>query len=193
MRVIAGKFKRRPLSGPGPKNENIRATYDRVRENVFNLLGERVEEAAVLDLFAGTGSIGIEAISRGAASVVFVDHSHEALNLVRRNTARLGIGAQCRIIKADSVGFLQRRNNDGKFDIIYIDPPYRSDLFEKTAALTAANNWLAQGGIVIGEHGKPGRPPATDRAGALEKVDTRKYGRSWLTLWQWAGTEGLHK
>lgn len=190
MRVIAGKYKRAWLSGPGPDNESIRATYDRVRENVFNLIGARVEEAAVLDLFAGSGCIGIEAISRGAADVVFIDQGPEALKLIRKNTGRLGVGAQCSIIKADVLKFLKRPNKNRKFDLIYIDPPYRSDLFDKTLELIAKNDWLSEEGLVIGEHGKPGRPPEADRAGGLEKVDTRKYGRSWLTLWEWAGEEG---
>lgn len=189
MRVIAGKYKRARLCGPGPKNKNIRATYDRVRENVFNLLGDSVEGAAVLDLFGGSGSIGIEAASRGAESVLFVESSPEALRLIRRNIENLGLESRCRVVRADAVKFLHLSGERDRYDIIYADPPYRSDLFGKAAAAIEKNSRLAEGGTLVGEHGRPGGPPETDRIGRLEKTDTRKYGRTWLTLWKWAGDE----
>lgn len=146
MRVITGKARGRRLKEP--KNMQIRPTTDMVKEAVFNIVQFDIEGRRVLDLFAGTGQLGIEALSRGAQSCVFVDENRDAVALVRENVAHCELeGAQ--IIQAESLRYLERCD---KFDLIFIDPPYDSGLCDKSLRKIFKFDKLTDGGIIICEN-----------------------------------------
>src|SRR5699024_2858791 len=131
LRVISGDKKGFKLKAP--KGKDTRPTEDRIKESLFNILGPIDENAIVLDLFSGSGSIGIEFLSRGAKSVYFVDSSNLSINIIKENLKHTDLNKRSKIIKGDSVKivkFLDRKNL--KFDYIYIDPPYEGSLIEKS-------------------------------------------------------------
>ncbi len=146
MRVVAGKHRSRQLISP--KNRDVRPTTDMVKESIFNIIQNDVVGSKFLDLFAGSGAIGIEAISRGAEKVVFVDSSKESIGIVKQNLQMLKEDAQ--VIFGDYQYALSRLKN-AQFDIIFLDPPYDFKEFEKLMALIAENNVLANCGIVVYE------------------------------------------
>ncbi len=181
MRVIGGAFKKARLYGPGPRNMSIRATYDRVRENVFNLLGD-VDGLSFLDLYAGSGGMGIEALSRGARRAVFVDHQPDAIRIIRKNIDTLGLNDRAEVVRADVQRYLHLPPQPERFDVVYIDPPYNSGLFEKTITLLGRGNMLTLDAVVIGEHGAA---PEAAEVGSFERKDVRRYGQTWITIWQY--------
>lgn len=144
MRVITGTARGRKLNEP--KNMDIRPTTDNVKESIFNIVQFDVEGRRVLDLFAGTGQLGIEALSRGAKSVTFVDQSTEAVELCKQNLAHCKLEGT--VVKADSVSFLEKC---GKFDLIFIDPPYESGLMDAALKKIIKFDILSEGGIIICE------------------------------------------
>ena len=156
MRIVGGRHRGRTLAalGPGDPAAHLRPTADRVRESLFNLLahgsyGDPVSGARVLDLFAGTGALGLEAISRGAAAVTFVETSPKALALIRRNVALLDAGQVARVLPRDATRLGQ--NPDAPFDLAFLDPPYGSRLGEAALASAATGGWLAPGALVTWE------------------------------------------
>ncbi|MFC1474651.1 16S rRNA (guanine(966)-N(2))-methyltransferase RsmD [bacterium] len=183
MRVIGGTFKRTAIYGPGAGDKTIRPTHDRTRENVFNILAPVIEGAEVLDLFAGCGSVGIEALSRGARRAVFVENSAGGVKLIRKNIGRLDLADKCTVARTDAVRYLRRPGDfRDKFDVVYIDPPYRSGLFDKVIEILGSGAALKEGAVVIGEHS---RKPALDTAGRLRRTETRKYsGRTTISIWE---------
>ncbi|MDO4982239.1 MAG: 16S rRNA (guanine(966)-N(2))-methyltransferase RsmD [Eubacteriales bacterium] len=144
MRVITGTARGRKLKTP--ENYDIRPTTDNVKESIFNIIQFDIEGRKVLDLFAGTGQLGIECLSRGAESAVFVDRSREAVKIVRDNLAACGLKGT--VLEADSVSFLKTCD---KFDLIFIDPPYDSDLYEEVLDNINIFDILRDGGIIICE------------------------------------------
>ena len=144
MRVITGSARGRKLKTP--KDAHVRPTTDQVKEAVFNILRDNVEGRRVLDLFAGTGQLGIEALSRGAKEAVFVDESASSVKLVKDNLALCGFEAQ--VIHTDALSYLKRC---GRFDLIFLDPPYDSDLYEKALESINLFDILTEGGIIITE------------------------------------------
>lgn len=144
MRVITGTARGRRLKTPD--NYDIRPTTDNVKESVFNIIQFDIEGRQVLDLFAGTGQLGIECLSRGAAGAVFVDKDKDAVRIVKDNLKTCGMKAT--VLQEDSVSFL---NHCGKFDVIFIDPPYDSDLYESTLKIINLVDILSEGGIIICE------------------------------------------
>ncbi len=174
MRVVAGSLRGRPLKGF--KGSLIRPTSDRVKEAIFNVLSSRgffSSSPHVLDLYAGTGALGIEALSRAAAEVVFVDSSHMAVRLIRKNTDKLGVLDKAVIIHDESVRAIKGLVRRGAlFDIIFMDPPYDSALIEST--LGAAAPVLAPGGLIVAEAPK-GLVVEAGRSGFTE-LDRRVYG-----------------
>ena len=144
MRVITGKCRGRKLLEPVGKD--VRPTTDQVKEALFNIIQFDVEGRKVLDLFAGTGQLGIEALSRGAAECVFVDSSRDSIRLVQENLRRCGLTA--RVIQCDSLGFLR---SGEKFDLVFIDPPYGSGLDAQAMEAVKAFDILSKGGIMICE------------------------------------------
>ena len=151
MRIIAGKFRSRTLEAPA--GLATRPTSDRLRETLFNVLAPRIEGAVFLDLYAGSGAVGIEAISRGAASVVFVERAEAALKVLRKNMERLGIDAGFRI-QTVGVSASLRRLAAGPgtgFDLVFLDPPYDSaEEYENTLGLLGGPGGLLGGRIIGG-------------------------------------------
>ena len=149
MKITSGKFGGRKLiDNP---YEHIRPTADVVKQSIFNSLMDKLPNAVVLDLFCGTGALGIEALSRGAKEVVFADKDLRSVKLTRENLKKLGVNAK--VINADFVASLKMLKNI-KFDIIILDPPYMSGLYEKALSLISQYDLLNDEGIVVCEHEK---------------------------------------
>ena len=146
VRIIGGRHRGRVLRFPAI--DGLRPTPDRVRETLFNWLGQRLDELRCLDLFAGSGALGLEAVSRGAAEVVLVEQDARALAALRQSVEQLG-AAQARVVGSDGLGYLRR--DCGLFDVIFLDPPFSAGLLP--AALTLAATRLAPGGKIYAEHG----------------------------------------
>ena len=146
MRIVAGRYRGRKLTPPS--DDSVRPTTDRIKETVFNILQWDVEGARVLDLFAGSGALGIECLSRGAAEVVFADNSPASVALIRQNLK--GIEGSYRVLTADFTGVL--RSGEDKFDLIFIDPPYKSGLGELAVDAAFDLGRVAEGGTVVYEH-----------------------------------------
>ena len=144
MRVITGTARGRRLRTP--ENYDIRPTTDNVKESLFNIIQFDVEGRKVLDLFAGTGQLGIVWLSRGADSVVFVDESREAVNIVKDNLKTCGLSAS--VLQMDALSYLR---GCGKFDLIFVDPPYDSNLYEEVLKIINSVDILSDGGIIICE------------------------------------------
>ena len=150
MRVVAGKYRGKNLASP--KDDRVRPTTTRIKETLFNVLQGYSQDAVVLDLFAGSGALGIECISRGAKEVVFVDNSKDSIELVRKNLQ--GIDGNFKVVNSDFSGVLRNAYVTGKkFDMIFVDPPYASGLGELALGLIFDLDLLADGGVVVFEHG----------------------------------------
>ena len=173
MRVISGEYRGRRLLEPAGRY--VRPTTDQVKEAVFNIIQFDIEGRRVLDLFAGTGQMGIEALSRGARECVFVDSSRESLRLVRENLRRCGADAQ--IVQCDAIDFLRRRE---RFDLVFIDPPYDSGLAEKAVEAVKEFDILSKGGIMIAETRRETVLPMTSDEYGYEKV--YRYGKIKITV-----------
>jgi 16S rRNA (guanine966-N2)-methyltransferase len=169
MRVIAGSAKGRILKAP--KGRNVRPTSDRVREALFASLGERVEGAVVLDLYAGTGALGIEALSRGAARAVLVERDPKMVVVIAENLARTGLGERARLVRGDATRFCQAPGE--QFDVVLADPPYAepaTNLYALLGDLQAAKG-LAPGAIVVLERDRRGHEsPPPPHGLALRRV-----------------------
>src|SRR5213083_2585002 len=154
MRVVGGRLGGRPLLTP--KSQGIRPTSDRLREALFNILqhayADPVSGARVLDLFAGTGALGLEALSRGAAFALFVDDGAEARGLLRENVAALGLGGVSRIFRRDATK-LGPAHPLEPFSLVFLDPPYGKGLAEKALVSARDGGWLAPGALIVVEEG----------------------------------------
>jgi 16S rRNA (guanine966-N2)-methyltransferase len=152
MRIVGGRLRGRNLAAP--KSDAIRPTSDRLRESVFNILahayGDPVAGARVLDLFAGTGALGIEALSRGAAFALLIDDGAEARALIRQNIDALGLGAATRVFRRDATK-LGPAHPVEPFSLVFLDPPYRKGLGERALASLRDGGWLTPGALVIVE------------------------------------------
>jgi 16S rRNA (guanine(966)-N(2))-methyltransferase RsmD len=175
MRIIAGHFKGRRLKAP--TWPDIRPTSDKLRETLFNVLAPRIEGARVFDGYAGTGALGIEALSRGAAHVTFVDKDRRAVALIEGNLRVCGVEGGYTIRCAEAVAALDALPAVDAFDLILLDPPY--DIENVSAALEAAARHVATGGLVVLERATRREPEAP---GALRRVRDVKSGDSTLTF-----------
>ena len=156
MRIVGGQFRGRPLTAPA--HEGTRPTSDRAREAIFNILAHGIPDfellgARALDLFAGTGALGLEALSRGAAFCLFVEQEAEARALIRRNVEALGLTGVSKIFRRDATE-LGSAGRNGGFTLAFLDPPYGQGLAERALASAAQGAWLAPGAIVIIEERK---------------------------------------
>jgi len=174
MRIIAGSAKGRRLDTPA---EGTRPLTGRAREALFSILGESVPGASVLDLYAGSGSFGLEALSRGAADVVFVEHGRVAVSVLERNLATVGLGG--RIEPLDVTDFLGR--SSGRFDLVFVDPPFALDDDSVESSLAMVVDRLNDGGIVIVHRRAGGSRPDSDN---LRLIDQRRYGDTELWLYE---------
>jgi 16S rRNA (guanine(966)-N(2))-methyltransferase RsmD len=183
MRIVAGKFRSRHLLPL--KKLKLRPTSDRLRETLFNVLAGRVENSRVLDLFAGTGAIGIEAISRGSSSVVFADNHSAAAKLIRENLASLEVTAGVRVLVADAVAAIATlaREKTPPFDLVFLDPPYAQESQYRTVLDALATSPLVGADtIVIAEHAKSLQLPAA--VSGLRSLRELRQGDSALTFFR---------
>jgi 16S rRNA (guanine(966)-N(2))-methyltransferase RsmD len=177
MRVIAGELKGRRLEAP--EWPGLRPTSDKLRETLFNILTPYIRGARFLDAYAGTGAVGIEAMSRGAAHVTFVERDPQAAGLIESNLGRCGVMERYAIIRASFAGNLARPDG-GSFDLVFLDPPY--GLAELSAALAAAEPFVSVGTLLVIEHAK--RDPAPELAGTLVRTREVKSGQSALSFYR---------
>ncbi|CUH59731.1 16S rRNA (guanine(966)-N(2))-methyltransferase RsmD [Thalassobacter stenotrophicus] len=180
MRIIGGNWRGRRLTsvGKGDTAAHLRPTTDRTRESLFNLLqngthGDLCADARVLDIFAGTGALGLEALSRGADAAVFIENGRKSQAILRENIQMLGADAQVITRDARKAGPCP----GAPFDLVFLDPPYGKSLGE--AAVTALNDWIAPGAMLVWEDAK-----APEIPGGFEQVDQRRYGETLITLVQ---------
>jgi 16S rRNA (guanine966-N2)-methyltransferase len=173
MRVIAGRLRGRGIESP--KTSTIRPTADRLRESLFNILmhayGDPARGARVLDLFAGTGALGIEAISRGAAFALFVDDGAEARALLRQNVEALGLGGVTRIFRRDATRLGPAYPLD-PFSLAFADPPYGKGLAEKALASALEGGWFTAGALAVVEEAASAQFKAPD---GFEELERRAY------------------
>lgn len=176
MRIITGSARgRRLLTLEG---EDVRPTTERVKEALFSILQFQIEGRRVLDLFAGSGQLGLEALSRGAREAVFVDAGKEPISIVEKNLANTGLGEHAKVLHMDYAAFLLRRNDP--FDIAFLDPPYRTGLLQKALPTTAAI--MNKGGVIVCEH--PVDEEVPDTAGDFERKRDYRYGKILLTVYR---------
>ncbi len=181
MRIISGKV--RGLKLNSPKDDKVRPTTDRVKESMFNIISSYVMDAEVLDLFAGSGALGIECISRGAKKCVFVDNSKDSIQTIKTNIDKSKLNNESDIIQKDykdAMKYLSNKNM--KFDIIFLDPPYYEDLFESSIKNISLNNLLNDDGIVVVEHDYGIK--ISDKVENLEKDKEKKYGKIALSFYK---------
>lgn len=182
MRVTAGADRGRKLRAP--RGATTRPTGSKVREAMFNILGPP-PEFPVLDLYAGSGALGIEALSRGAASAAFVERDSRALAALHRNLRELGFSARARVINSTVVNALQRLAQEPKqapFGWVFVDPPYAGGEVEPVLSILSDGQLLAQGAVIIVEHDRHNVPP--DSLGNLYLSDRRYYGDTGVSFYR---------
>ncbi|MCK0171313.1 16S rRNA (guanine(966)-N(2))-methyltransferase RsmD [Aliiroseovarius sp. S1123] len=186
MRIIAGRFRGLALAsvGKGDAGAHLRPTTDRVRESLFSMLtggrfGDPIDDARVLDLFAGTGALGLEALSRGASHVTLVDDGRKALSLIRENIQKCRCADEATVLKRDAT----RLPEGTPHDLIFLDPPYGKGLGEKALAAAIKSGWVADGALIVWEDNVPVIPPA-----GVTQLDSRRYGDTVITICEYAET-----
>jgi 16S rRNA (guanine(966)-N(2))-methyltransferase RsmD len=196
MRVVTGEAKGRKLKSP--KTAGTRPIIDRVKTALFDILSTRVEEARFLDLFAGTGGVGIEALSRGAAHATFIEMNYSVLKLVRENLKITGLGDRAETIGADAFKFLQAHatstdKQERAYDIIYVAPPQYHEMAARALALLDMSPLLAPGGLVIVQiHPKERPGVAAVPLARLTLSDERKYGSTLLMFYEMIEENNRH-
>ena len=177
MRVVAGSAKGMKLKGPD--GSDFRPTADKVKEALFSILGHRVIDARFMDLFAGSGAVGIEALSRGAASCIFVDNKKESLRLIEENLNKTMLHEGTRIINADVKKTLKNIAAENiKADLVYLDPPYNKPVLASVVRSLIELSIVAENGLVIAEHSSKNRDWSND----FNLFKQKKYGDTILTI-----------
>ena len=178
MRIVGGRFGGRPLASPKPGIGAIRPTSDRLRESLFNVLAHGYDDAVagarVLDLFAGTGAMAFEALSRGAAFALLVDDGAEARGLIRENQMNFGLAGVSRIFRRDATK-LGPISAMAPFDLVFCDPPYRKGLGERALASAREGGWLAKDALVLFEEAAGAEIALPE---GFEELDRRDYGET---------------
>ena len=174
MRVISGSVRGRKLKTP--ENYDIRPTTDNVKESLFNIIQFDIEGRRVLDLFAGTGQLGIECLSRGAAEAVFIDENTAAVKIVKENLKTCGFTAA--VLQQDALSYLR---HCGRFDLVFVDPPYDSGLYESVLETINSVDILSDGGIIVCESRR--ETPMPELAAPYQKRREYRYGKVKLTLY----------
>ena len=182
MRIVGGRMRGLGLTpvGEGDPKAHLRPTSDRVRESLFNLLeggrlGRPVPGAVVLDLFAGTGALGLEALSRGAERVTFVENGKVALRLLGANIAKARSEGEVRVLKCDATRLPPC--DSAPATLIFLDPPYGAGLAPKALGAALKGGWIAEGAMVVCEEAAEVPPPE-----GFARLDARRYGETWLTF-----------
>ncbi|WP_424942500.1 16S rRNA (guanine(966)-N(2))-methyltransferase RsmD [Aliiroseovarius crassostreae] len=180
MRIIAGRFRGLALAsvGKGDAGAHLRPTTDRVRESLFSMLtggrfGDPIDDARVLDLFAGTGALGLEALSRGAAHATLVDDGRKALSLIRENVAKCRCQDEVTVVKRDAT----RLADGSPHDLIFLDPPYGKGMGEKAMGAAMAGGWIAPGALIVWEENTTITLPD-----GVELLDSRRYGDTVISI-----------
>lgn len=181
MRIIAGSCKGRPILAP--KGTDTRPTLDRVKESLFGIIQFQLYGKAVLDLFAGSGNLGLEALSRGASFAAFNDMSRDAVRVIRANIEKLGFGQKSVVMNMDFERAV-RSLASSRFDIVFLDPPYRAGLMEKALKAIGTSGILNSGAIIIAEHDAHIVPEDT---GGLVLYDRRIYRDAALSFYRMGG------
>ena len=176
MRVISGSARGKKLLCVN--GNNVRPTLDRVKESVFNMIAFDIPDSLVLDLFSGSGALGIESLSRGAYHCTFVDNSFNSISVTKANLQSTHLDSLSEVVNSDSINFLDKC--DKKFDIIFIDPPYESDLYENSLKKIKKNNILNEDGFIVLEYDTQ-TTPSFDLCG-FEVFKEKKYGRVKILL-----------
>lgn len=182
MRIVGGSARGRTILGPKDA-KTIRPTADRVRETLFNVLGQSLEGLTVLDLYAGTGALGLESVSRGADRAVLVDSGREALGLCRANLEALGFKDRVEVLASPvtrALGLLGGRGE--RFSIIFADPPYAAEVVTELLDGISTHGLLADEGVIVLEHAK--REPAPEAHAGFERFDQRKFGDTLVSLYR---------
>jgi 16S rRNA (guanine966-N2)-methyltransferase len=183
MRIVGGQFRGRTLIAP--ESQAIRPTTDRVRESLFNVLmhldGQPIEQARVLDLFAGTGALGIEALSRGARFCLFVDDGVESRGIVRSNIEALGLNGCTKVFRRDATSLGPAAPHE-PFNVVFADPPYRKGFGTKALQSAADNGWLTDGALVVLEEAADATILISDE---FNLMDSRNYGDTIIRLYRW--------
>ena len=178
MRIVGGTVGGRVIHAP--KGSATRPTSEKVREALFAILGS-VDGDHVLDLFAGSGGLGIEALSRGAAHATFVDTAKPAIAAVRANLRDLGLEARATVIASDAIAFATHHRPAVPWRVVFVDPPYRSDLATRVLVALPKEH-LAAGAVIVIEHDRHNAPP--EAVGSLLRNDQRRYGDTLITLYR---------
>lgn len=179
MRIVAGTARGRTLKGP--KGPGLRPTADRVRESLFNILGQWLDGEAVLDLYAGTGALALEALSRGASRAVLVDSGREAVRLCRENAADLGLAERVEIVASAVDGRTLARLR-GPFQLVFADPPYAAQTPQGVLELVGASGLLAPQGRLVVEHDR--RAEAPELHAGLAREDQRRFGDTVVSFYR---------
>lgn len=185
MRIIGGTHRGTALAavGKGDAGAHLRPTTDRTRESLFNVLnggrfGDPIENAKVLDLFAGTGALGLEALSRGAASVTFVDDGRVSTKLIRENIAKLRRQDDCSLVTRDAT----KLGSGEPHNLVFLDPPYGRNLGGKALAAAVAGGWIAKEALVVWEENAPQIAPE-----GFSLLEQRRYGDTHITFLEFRG------
>lgn len=183
MRIITGEYKGRKLETP--RGDDIRPTTDKVKEAIFNLLMQDIYDAVCVDLFTGTGNLGLEALSRGARRCYFCDNARDSLNLAKVNIKKCQAGDKAIVLAGDYTKCLSRIREQA--DIFFLDPPYQAGLYENCLKTIDTLDLLSNEGIIIAEHGARDEMP--ERVGSLQKTRDRRYGKIMVSIYQRIQTE----
>ena len=176
MRVITGSARGRRLAAP--EGRDVRPTADKVKEALFSIIQFETQGRRVLDMFAGSGQLGIEALSRGAQRAVFIDSNKKAVEIIKKNIEITGFKDKSTLINGDAV--LKIKNTDEIFDIVFLDPPYNQGLLQTVLPIAAKKT--AAGGIVICESAEKEELP--EKVGELELTKIYKYGKTWIWIYR---------
>jgi len=181
VRVIGGILRRKKLCSL--RGQRIRPTSDYLRESIFNILGDDVKDAIALDLFAGTGGLGIEALSRGALSGIFVDNDPQAIQILVRNISACRLQERCTVLKRDilqGLGFLKKM--DRAFNLVFADPPYDKGFAQQTLRLLDRSGCTSKGACVVIEHSI--REEVPEKVGHLEQTGRRQHGKAAISFYE---------
>ena len=178
MRIIAGELKGRRLKTP--EDNRVRPTADKVKEAVFSMISPWIYDSTAVDLFAGTGNLGLEAISRGASHVIFVDKDRRSIALIRENAAYCRVEDRCDIIWSDYRNAAAKIS--GKADIVFLDPPYGRGLLTDALQMVAETGLLCEGGIAVAEHAIDEKMP--ESFGRLTLIKSKRYGKIGISVYE---------
>jgi len=185
MRVIAGKSKGKKLKYPKLAKGKVRPLTDQAREALFNILGERVPESYFLDLFAGTGAVGIEALSRGATLAIFVEVNKRVVQVIRENLEIAGVSDRAEVYSVDALRAIKILDSKkARFDVIFIGPPYGSPALEEAMEKISNCGVLNKDGIIIAEH--RAKQNIKEEFGNLKLVRSNRYGDTRLSFYKWS-------